>query len=99
MGIRSIGEPTSGKWIERWSVESSTSAGTEYTVAVDSAGNFGCSCPAWTFQRKRLLEKNPNWQCKHIKAVQSARVTEVRTEQKVVVGSVSVRMIDLNDLD
>src|SRR5574340_1139609 len=71
MTIKHLDPNSHGQWIgRRWSVESTTHDGTEYVVATDAAGNFGCSCPAWKFQRKRLREKyGDDWQCKHIAAV------------------------------
>lgn len=47
-------------WVKRWQVPSETSPGTVYTVAIDTNGNYGCSCPVWKFSRK---------QCKHIERV------------------------------
>jgi hypothetical protein len=51
--------PKRGRWIERWSVDSDDLE-REYTVARDAAGEFGCSFPAWKFNRTRSGE------CKHI---------------------------------
>jgi len=98
--IRHVGKPTTGKWIERWSIGSDT-RDAEYIVAVDAGGNYGCSCPAWKFQRKRMLAKNPAWTCKHIQAVLVWRgmSSELPVTTKVNIGSLSVRMIDLDDLD
>lgn len=42
-------------WIKKWNVEGST--GNTYVVSQDENGEFGCSCPVWTFRRKV---------CKHI---------------------------------
>jgi predicted nucleic acid-binding Zn finger protein len=46
-------------------VESFTQGDKKYKVTHYLDGTFGCSCPAWIFQRKKLGD------CKHIKAVQS----------------------------
>jgi hypothetical protein len=48
------------KWKKRWKLESFSDSSVEYTVALDRDDNYGCSCPAWRFGRK----KNPF--CKHI---------------------------------
>jgi len=47
-------------WIEKWQITSPDS-GKKYIVSKDDNGEFGCSCPAWTFQRKK---------CKHIQRVE-----------------------------
>ena len=43
------------EWIRKWNVTGST--GNIYVVSEDENGEFGCSCPVWTFKRKT---------CKHI---------------------------------
>jgi hypothetical protein len=53
------------KWISRWYVGSDSNPDKTYTVAVDAAGNFGCSCPAWTPSKQRRQD------CKHIKRVKA----------------------------
>ena len=50
------------KWVQRWKVESSSSS-RMYTVAVDAEGNYGCTCPAWKFQKGAQKERKD---CKHI---------------------------------
>lgn len=55
------------RWIKRWKVPSSSSPNTEYTVAQDKAGQYGCSCPRWT---KGLYRRQD---CHHIKAVKAGR--------------------------
>lgn len=49
------------KWVQKWLVHSRSSENV-YTVSRDANNNFGCSCPAWKFQRK---------QCAHIDEVVS----------------------------
>lgn len=51
--------PKTGRWIERWSVESDD-MDREYVVSRDAQGEFGCSCPQWKFG------KAPKVNCKHI---------------------------------
>ena len=46
------------RWVESWEVESRSKPGEYYTVSRDENGDFGCSCLAWTRQRK---------ECKHIR--------------------------------
>ena len=46
------------RWVRRWEVPSTTGDAT-YIVAVDAAGNWGCSCGAWVHDSKRRP-------CKHI---------------------------------
>jgi predicted nucleic acid-binding Zn finger protein len=50
----------SDKWIQKWQVQGST--GKAYTIAVDAAGGYGCSCPAWIFQKAGQKSD-----CKHIR--------------------------------
>lgn len=72
-GVRQLPPPKgNSKWRERWAVDSD-GLDNEYTVALDAHGNYGCSCPAWKFQRKKMQARNPDWQCKHIDAVQAWR--------------------------
>jgi predicted nucleic acid-binding Zn finger protein len=58
----------SDKWIQRWQIEGSK--GKVYTIAVDRAGNFGCSCPAWIYQKAGRKKD-----CKHI-IDQKSRIEE-----------------------
>lgn len=56
------------KWIDRWNVNSHTNPDKEYVVSrADDAETWGCSCPAWTFQRHRIRDGI----CKHIREVQA----------------------------
>lgn len=48
------------KWVKRWKVPSESDASKTYTVAEDTEGNYGCSCPVWKFRRQ---------ECKHIARV------------------------------
>lgn len=48
------------RWVRRFSVASLTDPKKAYVVAVDAAGQVGCSCPAWTHDPKRRA-------CKHIR--------------------------------
>src|ERR1700721_1993910 len=50
-------------WKERWTVQSTTDASKEYTLARKQDGTFGCSCPAWKFH------KAPKPHCKHLIAL------------------------------
>lgn len=52
--------PRRGRWVARWCVESDD-LDHEYTVSIDAAGEYGCSCPRWKFKRE---------QCKHITLLQ-----------------------------
>lgn len=55
------------KWVERWYV-ASHSSDKEYTVSIAEDGEtWGCSCPAWKFQRHRIRDGI----CKHIREVQN----------------------------
>lgn len=54
------------RWVKRWTVSSSTDPQISYTVAVDAAGNLGCSCPAWVHDK----ERRP---CKHLVAFRRDR--------------------------
>jgi len=55
----------SNRWLLKWSIESFVKVGTSYTVSLGTDGNWGCSCPAWIFQRRKL----PDNSCKHIHAL------------------------------
>jgi len=56
------------KWIDRWYVGSFTNSEKEYTVSLAEDGKtWGCSCPAWTFQRHRIRDGI----CKHIRQIQN----------------------------
>lgn len=50
------------RWVLRFRVASETEAGALYTVAIDAAGRWGCSCPAWIYDPTRAP-------CKHIRAL------------------------------
>ena len=52
---------TTTKWVSKVQVVGST--GNIYTVARDVNGKYGCSCPAWTYQRGVRVD------CKHIKSL------------------------------
>lgn len=55
------------KWIDRWNVSSHTNPDKEYVVSrADDMETWGCSCPAWKFQRHRIRDGI----CKHIREVQ-----------------------------
>lgn len=60
------------RWVKRWSVPSESKTDLVYTVAVDADGIFGCSCPSWTRNRKRLQHQK----CKHIRQVEAGRWPE-----------------------
>lgn len=47
-------------WVKKWKVEGSK--GNIYTVSLSNEGEYGCSCPVWSFRRS---------ECKHIKLVRS----------------------------
>jgi hypothetical protein len=48
------------RWLHRWRVASRSTPGKRYTVAVDAAGAWGCSCFGWIYHRAR---------CHHIQQV------------------------------
>jgi hypothetical protein len=54
-GVYSLPPADKGRWRRRWTIYGDEL--TEYTVAQDASGQFGCSCPRWKFKRE---------QCKHI---------------------------------
>ncbi len=57
------------KWIDRWYVKSHTNYDKEYTVSrAEDEETWGCSCPAWKFQRHRIRDGI----CKHIREVQNS---------------------------
>lgn len=64
------------KWVDRWYVNSHSSDKV-YTVSIAEDGEtWGCSCPAWKFQRHRIRDGI----CKHIREVKEGwgRMKEVR---------------------
>jgi len=57
------------KWIDRWYVKSHTNYDKEYTVSrAEDEETWGCSCPAWKFQRHRIRDGI----CKHIREVKGS---------------------------
>ncbi len=67
---------SSHRWIERWTVESHTNPDKGYIVSrADDEETWGCSCPAWKFQRRRLRDGI----CKHIREVQNMIDTDTFT--------------------
>jgi len=64
----------SDKWVKRWSVPRSNGDGT-WTVAVDKDGVWGCSCPAWKFQRLPFVERIA---CRHIIEIQRNETEQIR---------------------
>ena len=61
-------------WVQRWDVVGST--GNHYTVAKSDKGEFGCSCPAWKFQRK---------ECKHIQSIKAQVAMKSRARNSPIV--------------
>lgn len=51
----------SGCWVNRWEVFSDS--GKSYIVAQKDNGEWGCSCPHWIHNRKKILDGK----CKHIR--------------------------------
>lgn len=62
----------SDKWVKRWN------AG-KWTVAIDKDGLWGCSCPAWKFQRLPFAERIP---CHHIVEIQRNGENEKQGKEK-----------------
>jgi len=61
------------KWVDRWYVNSHSSD-KEYTVSrAEDGETWGCSCPAWTFQRHRIRDGI----CKHIREVKGGLFDDV----------------------
>lgn len=54
------------RWVLHFRVASATDARLAYTVAVDAAGRWRCSCPAWVYDPAR----SP---CKHIRELVAGR--------------------------
>jgi hypothetical protein len=63
------------KYVEKWFVLSDSNPDKKYTVSRVDDGSFACSCPAWTFGRKR---------CKHIRYVVEHLIGVIPAEQEVV---------------
>ena len=69
------------RWVDRWNVRSFTNEDKEYTVSIaDDGETWGCSCPAWTFQRHRIRDGI----CKHIRQIQQIQQFEVEREREEV---------------
>jgi len=63
------------KWVERWIVESFTS-NKEYVVSIaDDNKTWGCSCPAWIYQRHRIRDGI----CKHIREVKRTYESNIQS--------------------
>jgi len=55
----------SDRWVQRFSVASTSRSGVIYTIGVDAAGELGCSCPAWIYSSSRAA-------CKHLRSFDPA---------------------------
>lgn len=61
------------RWVERWHVRSHTNPDKEYVVSLAEDGEtWGCSCPAWKFQRHRIRDGI----CKHIRQLRQIQEME-----------------------
>ncbi len=60
------------KWVERWKLPKSNGDG-EWIVAIDEAGNYGCSCPVWKFRRQ---------ECHHIRLVKLGAISSEQTKTR-----------------
>lgn len=49
------------EWVQKWTVMGTS--GKDYDVSKASDGSYGCTCPAWIFQRKKY---GPRKDCQHI---------------------------------
>lgn len=56
-------ELTNAHWVEQWKYPSSDGS-RNYTISKNTVGEYACSCPAWTRQRKK--SSHPLGHCKHI---------------------------------
>lgn len=63
------------RWVVRLAVASESEPGLTYTVAIDAAGDWGCSCPAWIYDPARPA-------CKHIRAAQAARAARAEAAER-----------------
>jgi len=54
---------SNGNWVEFYEVQSENRSGVAYVVAKSCKGTWGCSCPAWIYQRGQ------HGDCKHIRHV------------------------------
>jgi hypothetical protein len=74
------------RWVERWHVRSHTNPDKEYTVSLAEDGEtWGCSCPAWTFQRHRIRDGI----CKHIrqiKQLEEMRFAEEQEQEEIMIA-------------
>ena len=64
------------KWAKRWKVPKSDGDGS-WTVAIDKEGNYGCSCPAWKFQKLPFAERIA---CHHIIEIQGNGGKEIKAQ-------------------
>lgn len=55
-------------WKDRWEVPSNSDPDKKYTVAVTYDGIYGCTCPAWKFQKLDFAFRKP---CAHIKRIKA----------------------------
>ncbi len=49
--IKIMDHNSNGNWIEFYEVQSENRPGVAYVVAKSCKGIWGCSCPAWIYQR------------------------------------------------
>jgi len=74
-------------WVERWRVRSHTNSDKEYVVSLaDDGETWGCSCPAWKFQRHRIRDGI----CKHIRQIQhiieEMRFAEEEEQEEILIA-------------
>ena len=66
--------PLQDYYARRWQVESFSTPGKIYTVALRHTGEWQCSCPHWIYRRA---------QCKHIEAVMDEYRAEQLAEERI----------------
>lgn len=84
------------KWVEKWEVGSHTHANKQYVVSLaDDNTTWGCSCPAWCFQRHRIRDGI----CKHIREVKRTYETDGILRGQTFAGQGQLRGYDITHDD
>ena len=82
-------------WVKRWSVVGTS--GKSHIVALDSNGDYGCDCMAWTTQPRERWVNGKRRDCQHIllKRMESGNVGSSSVQTYTTTGR--QRVVRLED--
>jgi len=58
-------------------IASMTAPSTNYTVSLDAAGVWSCTCPSWKFSKKPIQHRA----CKHLRAINELLGLQIEASQ------------------